>query len=47
MNSDGDNEHQITDMDAGRLAWNPSLSRDGNKIAFEAHRSGLPRGKQY
>ena len=42
MNSDWDNEHQITDMGAGRMAWNPSLSLDGNKIAFEAHRSDLP-----
>ena len=26
MNSDGDNELQITYMAAGRLAWNPPLS---------------------
>jgi len=42
MNSDGDNEHQITDMGAGRAAWNPILARDGNKIAFEAPCSDLP-----
>ena len=42
MNSDGENEHQITDMGAGRTAWNPSLARDGTKIACEAHRPDLP-----
>ena len=32
MNSDGDNEHQITDMGAGRAAWNPSLLPWANSI---------------
>ena len=38
MDSDGSNQHAITFTSGVDIAWNPSLSKDGSKIAFLTHR---------